>query len=44
MEGNGGGGRCAGERLARAKRGKGGRWGWLGQRSSGPVRLAGPKV
>jgi hypothetical protein len=25
-------------------RGKGGRWGWLGQRPSGPVRLAGPKA
>jgi hypothetical protein len=25
-------------------RGKGGRWGWLGQRPSGPARLAGPKA
>jgi hypothetical protein len=25
-------------------RGKGGRWGWLGLRPSGPVRLAGPKA
>jgi hypothetical protein len=25
-------------------RGKGGRWGGLGQRPSGPVRLAGPKA
>jgi hypothetical protein len=25
-------------------RGKGGRRGWLGQRPSGPVRLAGPKA
>jgi hypothetical protein len=24
--------------------GKGGRWGWLGQRPSEPVRLAGPKA
>jgi hypothetical protein len=29
---------------ARERRGKGGRWGWLGQRPSGPVRLAGPKA
>jgi hypothetical protein len=32
-------GKWAGER-----RGKGGRQGWLGQRPSGPVRLAGPKA
>jgi hypothetical protein len=39
--GTGGEGRWkqAGER-----RGKGGRRGWLGQRPSGPVRLAGPKA